>query len=109
MMQKSTAFTTIFRVKKSANFTTILRVKKCHFHYDMQKKELSKSVQPFSSDALTNQQHFIFIIQGVFESCAEILITSYWLHVELGKNTLYRLMKIKLTDLHYSMIFMNYN
>jgi hypothetical protein len=37
MMQKSTAFTTIFRVK-SATFTTILRVKKCHFHYDMQKK-----------------------------------------------------------------------
>jgi hypothetical protein len=26
------------------------------------------------------------VIQGVFESCAEILITSYWLHVELGKN-----------------------
>jgi hypothetical protein len=25
-------------------------------------------------------------IQGVFESCAEILITSCWLHVELGKN-----------------------
>jgi hypothetical protein len=25
-------------------------------------------------------------IQGVFESCAEILSTSYWLHVELGKN-----------------------
>jgi hypothetical protein len=21
-----------------------------------------------------------------FESCADILITSYWLHVELGKN-----------------------
>jgi PAS domain-containing protein len=27
-------------------------------------------------------------IQGVFESCAEILTTSYWLHVELGKNIL---------------------
>jgi hypothetical protein len=25
-------------------------------------------------------------IQGDFESCADILITSYWLHVELGKN-----------------------
>jgi hypothetical protein len=25
-------------------------------------------------------------IQGDFESCAEILTTSYWLHVELGKN-----------------------
>jgi hypothetical protein len=36
MMQKSTTFTTIFRVK-GATFTRILRVKKCHFHYDMQK------------------------------------------------------------------------
>jgi hypothetical protein len=26
------------------------------------------------------------IIQDDFESCAEILTTSYWLHVELGKN-----------------------
>jgi hypothetical protein len=26
------------------------------------------------------------IIQGDFESCADILITSYWLHVDLGKN-----------------------
>jgi hypothetical protein len=25
-------------------------------------------------------------LQGDFESCADILITSYWLHVELGKN-----------------------
>jgi hypothetical protein len=28
----------------------------------------------------------INVIQGDFESCADILITSYWLHVELGKN-----------------------
>jgi hypothetical protein len=26
------------------------------------------------------------ILQGDFESCADILITSYWLHVELEKN-----------------------
>jgi hypothetical protein len=25
-------------MQKSTTFTTILRVKKCHFHYDMQKK-----------------------------------------------------------------------
>jgi hypothetical protein len=25
-------------------------------------------------------------IQGVIESCTDILSTSYWLHVELGKN-----------------------
>jgi hypothetical protein len=27
-------------------------------------------------------------VQDDFESCADILITSYWLHVELGKNIL---------------------
>jgi hypothetical protein len=27
-----------------------------------------------------------FLIQGVFEMGAQILITSYWLHVEFGKN-----------------------
>jgi hypothetical protein len=27
-------------------------------------------------------------IQGDFESCADILVTSYWLHGELGKNIL---------------------
>jgi hypothetical protein len=27
-----------------------------------------------------------FVIQGVIESCTDILTTSYWLHVELGKN-----------------------
>jgi hypothetical protein len=25
-------------------------------------------------------------IQGVIESCTDILTTGYWLHVELGKN-----------------------
>jgi hypothetical protein len=25
-------------------------------------------------------------IQGVIESCTDILTTSYWFHVELGKN-----------------------
>jgi hypothetical protein len=33
---------------------------------------------------LTNT--LVINIQGVFESCAEILTTSYWRHVELGKN-----------------------
>jgi hypothetical protein len=28
----------------------------------------------------------INFIQGVIESCTDILTTSYWLHVELGKN-----------------------
>jgi hypothetical protein len=31
---------------------------------------------------------FFFKIQGVIESCTDILITSYWFHVELGKNIL---------------------
>jgi hypothetical protein len=26
------------------------------------------------------------VLQGVIESCTDILTTSYWLHVELGKN-----------------------
>jgi hypothetical protein len=29
---------------------------------------------------------FTLYLQGVFGSCAEIFTTSYWLHVELGKN-----------------------
>jgi hypothetical protein len=29
---------------------------------------------------------YIVFIQGVIESCIDILTTSYWLHVELGKN-----------------------
>jgi hypothetical protein len=33
-----------------------------------------------------NLSSLVFEIQGDFESCADILITSYWLHVELGKN-----------------------
>jgi hypothetical protein len=36
-------------------------------------------------------------IQGVFEMGTEILITSYWLHVELGKNILKILSKNKMT------------
>jgi hypothetical protein len=35
------------------------------------------------------QRHLYIInmyIQGVIESCTDILTTSYWLHVELGKN-----------------------
>jgi hypothetical protein len=30
--------------------------------------------------------HLTVYIQGVIESCTDILTTSYWLHVELGKN-----------------------
>jgi hypothetical protein len=29
---------------------------------------------------------FYYYVQGVIESCTDILTTSYWLHVELGKN-----------------------
>jgi hypothetical protein len=31
---------------------------------------------------------FSAIIQGVIESCTDILTTSYWHHVELGKKYL---------------------
>jgi hypothetical protein len=30
--------------------------------------------------------HLTVYIQGVIESCTDILTTSYWLHVQLGKN-----------------------
>jgi hypothetical protein len=32
------------------------------------------------------EEHYTVGIQGVFESCAEILTTRYWLHVEFEKN-----------------------
>jgi hypothetical protein len=34
----------------------------------------------------TNSQIVRAFIQGVIESCTDILTTSYWVHVELGKN-----------------------
>jgi hypothetical protein len=56
MIQKSTTFTTIFRVKKyyfhydfsckkSVTFTTIFRVKKCLFQYDMQKMFIQLEIE----------------------------------------------------------------
>jgi hypothetical protein len=33
-----------------------------------------------------NRKFLLEFIQGVSERCGEILTTSYWLHVELGKN-----------------------
>jgi hypothetical protein len=36
--------------------------------------------------AFEKHQFFSKDIQGVIESCTDILTTSYWLHVELGKN-----------------------
>jgi hypothetical protein len=39
----------------------------------------------FSSSNLSIKE-ILAIIQGVFEMRALILTTSYWLHVELGKN-----------------------
>jgi hypothetical protein len=38
-------------------------------------------------------QWFSKYIQGVIESCTDILTTSYWLHVELGKNILKKSVK----------------
>jgi hypothetical protein len=50
-------------------------------------------------------QNFIFCnikieIQGDFESCADTLITSYWLHVELGKKYLKNSMSKNNSYLH---------
>jgi hypothetical protein len=44
------------------------------------------------------------LIQGVFEMRAQILITSYWLHVELGKKYLKNSVK-KQNDIY----FLSYN
>jgi hypothetical protein len=38
------------------------------------------------SDVDSNVFNYCKYVQSVFEMCAEILTTSYWLHVELGKN-----------------------
>jgi hypothetical protein len=40
----------------------------------------------FEKRNFSQKSKFDTYIQGDFESCADILITSYWLHVELGKN-----------------------
>jgi hypothetical protein len=42
------------------------------------------SLNDANSDFVSEMQ--TFVIQGVFEMRAQILITSHWLHVELGKN-----------------------
>jgi hypothetical protein len=39
-----------------------------------------------SSKLGTRNTEVYLFVQGVFEIRAEILTTSYWLHVELGKN-----------------------
>jgi hypothetical protein len=36
-------------------------------------------------------------IQGVIESCTDILTTNYWLHVELGKKLKNSMSKNKMT------------
>jgi hypothetical protein len=41
-----------------------------------------KNINEWVKGRKKNENH----IQGDFENCADILITSYWLHVELGKN-----------------------
>jgi hypothetical protein len=51
MMQKSTTFTTIFRVKK-CHLHYEFGVKKCHFHYDMQKKNCILFFQVLSKKIL---------------------------------------------------------
>jgi hypothetical protein len=42
-------------MQKSTTFTTILRVKKCHFHYDMQ-----KNIQYVPGLSLQEEKKFYF-------------------------------------------------
>jgi hypothetical protein len=43
------------------------------------------AIRHFLSILLAVSVKFSFV-QGVIESCTDILTTSYWLHVELGEN-----------------------
>jgi hypothetical protein len=53
----------------------------------VKKKEESQHVRFLLVVTLTNSSSiWSLIIQGVLEVRAQILTTSYWLHVELGKN-----------------------
>jgi hypothetical protein len=54
-------------MQKSTTFTTILRVKKCHFHYDMQKTTFSHN--KYSSIISSNYifKGFAFETLGPFE------------------------------------------
>jgi hypothetical protein len=45
-----------------------------------------KQVVFCAKKAVDDRQKDQLKIQGVVESCTDILITSYWLHVELGKK-----------------------
>jgi hypothetical protein len=50
-------------------------------------KKKSVCLRPHDRSENFNDVRFILRnIQGVIESCTDILTTSHWLHVELGKN-----------------------
>jgi hypothetical protein len=68
MMQKSTTFTKIFRVKKKVNFTTILRVKKSYFHYDVQKIHTYIHVQSDQQETKSRVLPHLLFYRNVFLS-----------------------------------------
>jgi hypothetical protein len=55
--------------------------------YDWKRDRTARSIQP---QIYLNTRYVKLItnifIQGVIESCTDILTTSYWLHVEHGRN-----------------------
>jgi hypothetical protein len=53
---------------------------------EREEKDVSKYIILFSIYFCSLISVFLFIIQGVIESCTDILTTSYWRHVELEKN-----------------------
>jgi hypothetical protein len=52
----------------------------------MTREEIFKTLLAENALGLVCNSSHISDVQGDFESCADILITTYWLPVELGKN-----------------------
>jgi hypothetical protein len=50
----------------------------------MNRAKTSRFAHPVCT--LWKKKQMCYILQGVIESCTDILTTSYWLHVELAKN-----------------------
>jgi hypothetical protein len=69
----------------------ILSISRTPFHIKGDQQENKSRVLPhlsfYPNVFLSLIVHIcILAVQGVIESCTDILTTSYWLHVELGKN-----------------------
>jgi hypothetical protein len=67
----------------------ILSISRTPFHIkgDQQENKSINHLSFYPNVFLSLIVHIcILAVQGVIEICTDILTTSYWLHVELGKN-----------------------